>query len=245
MQKIFLAKYYPAAKAMQVRKQLQDIWKGPNESMYDYLDKFKALEQSCCNLGVPEKLIIKYLLDGLRPLDRMLLDASAGGTIMNLSPAGVRNLIAEVAENARFREETNRQEEFSRTRNVSRAENLANSMAEELKQINRAPGRQYGQAANRKSWRNDNNAPREPAQQSAPQQTQQYNYYRPPYRQWQGGYNIQNQYQHSGQNYNQMGPSNQNSSKSLEDVVKELASSTQQLARAISKIDGDIAELSK
>ncbi|CAM8920040.1 unnamed protein product [Rhodiola kirilowii] len=107
MQKKFLAKFYPAAKAMQVRKQLQDIRHGPNESMYDYMEKFNALEQSCCNLRVPEKLIIEYLLDGLRPLDMMLLDALAGGKIMNLSPDGVRNLIAEVAENARFIEETN------------------------------------------------------------------------------------------------------------------------------------------
>ncbi|CAM8900149.1 unnamed protein product [Rhodiola kirilowii] len=294
---------------MQVRNQLQDIRQGPNESMYDYLEKFNALEQSCCNLGVPEKLIIEYLLDGLRPLDRMLLDVSAGGTIMNLSPAGVMNLIAEVAESARFREETIRQEELSRTRNVSKAETLANPMVEELKQMkemmqklvmnqvvqvrpcefcgaidhktdaypivveeeqgdvnalngfqnysNRAPERQYGQTANGQSWRIDNNAPREPAhqatsqqtQQAAPQQTQQYNYYRPPYRQQQGGYNSENQYQQRGQNYNQTGPSNQNSSKSLEEVVKELAASTQQLATMVhqnqAKTDGAIFELSK
>ncbi|CAM8905181.1 unnamed protein product [Rhodiola kirilowii] len=44
----------------------------------------------------------------------------------------------------------------------------------------------------------------------APQQPQQQ-YYRPPYRQQQGGYN---QYQQRGQNYNQAGPSEQSSSKS-------------------------------
>ncbi|CAM8951250.1 unnamed protein product [Rhodiola kirilowii] len=38
MQKKFLAKYYPAAKAMQVRRQLQDMRQGPDESMYDYLE---------------------------------------------------------------------------------------------------------------------------------------------------------------------------------------------------------------
>ncbi|CAM8934741.1 unnamed protein product [Rhodiola kirilowii] len=75
MQKKFLAKYYPATKVMQVHRQLQDLRRGHNESMYDYLEKFNALEQSCCKLGLPEKLVIEYLLDGLRPLDRMLLDA--------------------------------------------------------------------------------------------------------------------------------------------------------------------------
>ncbi|CAM8933768.1 unnamed protein product [Rhodiola kirilowii] len=135
MQKKCLDKYYPAGRAMQVRRQLQDIKQGPNETMYDYLEKFNHLERSCCTLGLPKKLIIEYLIDGLRPLDKMLLDASAGGSMMNLSLSGIRNLITDVAENARFREETTRQEEFSRTKNVAKAETPMNSMPEEMKQI--------------------------------------------------------------------------------------------------------------
>ncbi|CAM8877462.1 unnamed protein product [Rhodiola kirilowii] len=120
---------------MQVRRQLHDIKQGPNETMYDYLEKFNHLERSCCTLGLPEKLIIEYLIDGLRPLDKMLLDASAGGSMMNLSLSGIRNLITDVAENARFGEETTRQEEFSRTKNVEKAETPMNSMPEEMKQM--------------------------------------------------------------------------------------------------------------
>ncbi|CAM8997359.1 unnamed protein product [Rhodiola kirilowii] len=81
---------------------------GPNESMYDYVEKFNRLERSCFNLGLPEKLIVEYLLDGLKPLDKMLLDASAGGSMMNLSLSGIRQLISNVAENAWLREETSR-----------------------------------------------------------------------------------------------------------------------------------------
>ncbi|CAM8972724.1 unnamed protein product [Rhodiola kirilowii] len=120
---------------MQVRRQLQDIRQGPNETMYDYLEKFNHLERSCCTLGLPEKLIIEYLIDGLRPLDKMLLDASAGGLMMNLSLSGIRQLISDVAENARFREETTRQEEFSQTKNVAKSETPMNSMPEEMKQM--------------------------------------------------------------------------------------------------------------
>ncbi|CAM9000025.1 unnamed protein product [Rhodiola kirilowii] len=54
---------------------------------------------------------------------------------MNLSLSGIRNLITDVAENARFREETTRQEEFSRTKNVAKAETPMNSMPEEMKQM--------------------------------------------------------------------------------------------------------------
>ncbi|CAM9000235.1 unnamed protein product [Rhodiola kirilowii] len=132
MQKKFLDKYYPVGKAMQVRRQLQDIRQGPNETMYDYLDKFNHLERSCCTLGLPEKLIIEYLIDGLNPLDKKLLDASAGGSMMSLPLSGIRRLVTKFAENARFREETTRQDEFTRTKNVASAETLVNSMPEQI-----------------------------------------------------------------------------------------------------------------
>ncbi|CAM8986810.1 unnamed protein product [Rhodiola kirilowii] len=65
----------------------------------------------------------------------MLLDASAGGSMMNLSLSGIRDLITNVAENARFRKETTRQDEFFRTKNVSQAETSVNSMPEEMRQM--------------------------------------------------------------------------------------------------------------
>ncbi|CAM8886474.1 unnamed protein product [Rhodiola kirilowii] len=135
MQKKFLDKYYPAGRAMQVRRQLQDIKQGPNESMFDYLEKFNRLEQSCCNLGLPEKLIIEYRIDGLTPLDKKLLDASAGGSMMSLPLSGIRRLVTKFAENARLREETTRQDEFTRTKNVASAETTVNSMPEQMEQM--------------------------------------------------------------------------------------------------------------
>ncbi|CAM8986419.1 unnamed protein product [Rhodiola kirilowii] len=83
-------------------------------------------------LSIPHNL---NLIDGLRPLDKMLLDASAGGSMMNLSLSGIRNLIANVAENARFREETTRQDEFSRSKKVAQVETSVNSITEEMKQL--------------------------------------------------------------------------------------------------------------
>ncbi|CAM8933968.1 unnamed protein product [Rhodiola kirilowii] len=120
---------------MQVRRQLQDIKQGPNESMFDYLEKFNRLEQSCCNLGLPEKLIIEYMLDGLNHLDKMLLDASAGGSLASLPLSGIRRLVTKFAENARFREETTRQDEFTQTKNVAKVETPVNSMTEQMEQM--------------------------------------------------------------------------------------------------------------
>ncbi|CAM8948356.1 unnamed protein product [Rhodiola kirilowii] len=135
MQKKFTEKYYPAIKAIQVRRQLQDVRQEPNETMYDYLEKFNRLERSCCTLGLPEKIIIEYLINGLTELDKKFLDASAGGSMMNLSLSGIRNLITNVAENARFREEITCQDEFFRTKNVSQAKASVNSMPEEIRQM--------------------------------------------------------------------------------------------------------------
>ncbi|CAM8944113.1 unnamed protein product [Rhodiola kirilowii] len=240
--------------------------------MYEYVEKFNALEKSCCNLGLPEKLLVEYMLDRLRKIGRKLLDASAGSTIMSLSPAGARRKIMEMAESARFQDESI-EEEYTRTRNVSRAEPPSNPMAEELKQLkemmaqvlkrqpaqtklcgycdavdhktdncltigeddqgevnfvgdyqgynNRiAPARQYGstttgQGSNGQYWRNDNNrTQRDPIQQAAPQQNPQP--YRPPHR--------------------------HQPSKSLEDIVKDLATSVHQFQ---AKTDWAIANLSK
>ncbi|CAM8945578.1 unnamed protein product [Rhodiola kirilowii] len=54
---------------------------------------------------------------------------------MNLSLSGIRDLITKVAENARFRKETTRQDEFFRTKNVAQAETSVNSMPEEMRQM--------------------------------------------------------------------------------------------------------------
>ncbi|CAM8994306.1 unnamed protein product [Rhodiola kirilowii] len=108
---------------------------GQNESMYEYVEKFNRLERSCFNLGLSEKILVEYLLEGLRPLDKRLLDASAGGSIMNLPLSGIRKLIEDMAKNARFQEENSRAEEVSRTKSVARAETPSDRLIEDMKQM--------------------------------------------------------------------------------------------------------------
>ncbi|CAM8902703.1 unnamed protein product [Rhodiola kirilowii] len=135
MQRQFLSKYYPAGRAMKVRRQLQELKQGPNETLSVYVEKFLALEKSCCNLELPEKLLVEYLLDGICRLDRKLLDASAGGNLMNLSPAKVKQMIISVAESERFQDEATKEDDYARTRNVSRVEPSISAMVTELKEM--------------------------------------------------------------------------------------------------------------
>ncbi|CAM8901314.1 unnamed protein product [Rhodiola kirilowii] len=261
MQKKFLDKYYPAGRAMQVRKQLQDLRQGPNETMYEYVEKFSALEQSCCNLGLPEKLIIEYMLNGLRKLDRKLLDASAGGNLMRLTPAGVRRKIVEVAENARFQDESNNEEEFSWTRNVSQVEPPSSTMAEEIKQlkemmqqvIRRQPVQakpcEFCGALDHKRDACPTLVEDDQGEVNAVGDYQNYGNRTGPSRQYGQGANsqgwgndntaprepVQQQYPQQAQQSSYYRPPNrhQSISKSLEDIVKELKANNQQLAATV------------
>ncbi|CAM8895729.1 unnamed protein product [Rhodiola kirilowii] len=231
MQRKFLDKYCPATKTMQVRRQLQDIRQEPNETMYDYLEKFNRLERSCCTLGLPEKLSIEYLINGLTKIDKMFLDALAGGSMMNLSLNGIRNLITNVAENARFREETTRQDEFFQTKNVSLADASVNSMPEEMKQLKEmmiqilrrqpVPVKpcEFCGSADHKTDACPTLIKEEPAEVNAVGEYQEYN-------------------------KNQQEPT-----KSLDDTIKELAGSINQLGTSLhqhqEKTDGAISELTK
>lgn len=135
MQRKFLEKFYPVGKANQVRRELTMFRQKPTESMYDYVERFTGLEQSCCNLGIPENLLVDYLLDGMRSLERMMLDAAASGSIMNLSPSQVRELIRETAESARFTDKISSSQVNSRIRNVSQVDAGGNQMADEMKEM--------------------------------------------------------------------------------------------------------------
>ncbi|CAM8920039.1 unnamed protein product [Rhodiola kirilowii] len=274
MQKKFLDKYYPAGWAMQVRRQLQEIKQGPNETMYDYLEKFNRLERSCCTLGLPEKLTIEYLIDGIRPLDKMLLDASAGGSMMNLSLSGIRDLITNVAENARFEEMKQLKEmmiQILRRQPVPvkpcefcgstehKTDACPTLLEEEPEEVNAVGGyrgynnntdnragqnRQYGQATN-PGWRN-NSYPQKETQPAVPQLA--HSYYQPPHRQY--TQNVPGQYQQKGPNQYQTGPNNQQeTSKSLDDTMKELTGSISQLGTSLhqfqAKTDGAISDLTK
>ncbi|CAM8907992.1 unnamed protein product [Rhodiola kirilowii] len=196
--------------------------------MYDYLEKFNRLERSCCTLGLPEKLSIEYLINGLTKIDKIFLDASAGGSMMNLSLNGIRNLITNVAENARFREETTRQDEFFQTKNVSAS---VNSMTEEMKQLKEmmiqilrrqpVPVKpcEFCGSADHKTDACPTLIEEEPAEVNAVGEYQEYN-------------------------NNQQEPS-----KSLDDTIKELAGSINQLGTSLhqhqEKTDGAILELTK
>ncbi|CAM8954398.1 unnamed protein product [Rhodiola kirilowii] len=237
--------------------------------MYDYLEKFNHLERSCCTLGLPEKLIIEYLINGLTELDKMLLDASAGGSMMNLSLSGIRDLITNVAENARFREETTHQDEFFRTKNVSQAETSVKSMPEEMRQMKEMMMQflrkqtvqvrpcEFCGSTDHKTDACPTLIEVNPVEANAVGGYQGYNnnnkavpqpaqtFYQPPHKQYNQNTPPTGQYQQKAPNQYQAGPSNQQGpNKWLEDMIKELSSTIHQSSNTVQQLKGTVQQSS-
>lgn len=80
-------------------------------------------------------MLVEYLLDGLRLLEKMILDAATGETVLNLTPRQVRQLIRETTNSASFFEKATRRDDVGRTSIVSQLERSTNQMANKLKEL--------------------------------------------------------------------------------------------------------------
>ncbi|XP_062025882.1 uncharacterized protein LOC133742218 [Rosa rugosa] len=95
----FLTKYFPASKVTVLRKQISGITQGHEENFCNYWDRFKSLVASCPNHGMSEGSLLTYFYEGLTANERGLLDAAAGGSFMDKTPADARELLTNRALN--------------------------------------------------------------------------------------------------------------------------------------------------
>lgn len=95
----FLSKYFPASKITVLRKKITGITQASDESFGQYYDRFKVLCATCPSHGFSETNLMNYFYDGLKPIDRELLDAAANGAFMDLDEVGARALLENRANN--------------------------------------------------------------------------------------------------------------------------------------------------
>ncbi|CAL8992845.1 unnamed protein product, partial [Prunus brigantina] len=101
MKKAFLEKFFPTSRIIVLRKKISGIQQGPGESFPVYYERFKTLVASCPQHQMKEELLIQYFYEGLLPLERQMLDASAGGALVDKTPIlAAKILIANRALNA-------------------------------------------------------------------------------------------------------------------------------------------------
>ncbi|CAN6700794.1 unnamed protein product [Malus baccata var. baccata] len=100
MKRAFLEKFFPTSCIILLRKKISGIQQEEGESFPTYYDRFKSLVASCPQHQMKEELLLQYFYEGLLPLERQMLDASAGGALVDKTPMAAKVLIAKRALNA-------------------------------------------------------------------------------------------------------------------------------------------------
>ncbi|CAN6677830.1 unnamed protein product [Malus baccata var. baccata] len=100
MKRAYLEKFFPTSRIILLRKKISGIQQEEGESFPTYYERFKSLVASCPQHQMKEELLLQYFYEGLLPLERQMLDASAGGALVDKTPMAAKVLIANRALNA-------------------------------------------------------------------------------------------------------------------------------------------------
>ncbi|CAN6697872.1 unnamed protein product [Malus baccata var. baccata] len=100
MKRAFLEKFFLTSRVILLRKRISGIQQEEGESFPTYYERFKSLVASCPQHQMKEELLLQYFYEGLLPIERQMLDASAGGALVDKTPTAAKTLISNRALNA-------------------------------------------------------------------------------------------------------------------------------------------------
>ncbi|CAN6579329.1 unnamed protein product [Malus baccata var. baccata] len=100
MKRAFLEKFFPTSRVILLQKRISGIQQDEGESFPTYYERFKSLVASCPQHQMKKELLLQYFYEGLLPIERQMLDASAGGALVDKTPTAAKTLIANRALNA-------------------------------------------------------------------------------------------------------------------------------------------------
>ncbi|CAN6677806.1 unnamed protein product [Malus baccata var. baccata] len=100
MNRAFLEKFFPTSRVILLRKRISGIQQEEGESFPTYYERFKLLVASCPQHQMKEELLLQYFYEGLLLIERQMLDASAGGALVDNTPTAAKTLISNRALNA-------------------------------------------------------------------------------------------------------------------------------------------------
>ncbi|KAE8661092.1 DNA-directed RNA polymerase V subunit 5C-like [Hibiscus syriacus] len=97
--KSFLLRYNPPNMNTQLRNEISSFRQGDDESMYECWDRYKSLLQKCSYHGFHDWTQVVMFYNGVNAPTRMLLDASANGTLLDKSPTEAFAILDRIANN--------------------------------------------------------------------------------------------------------------------------------------------------
>ncbi|PNY08906.1 hypothetical protein L195_g005444 [Trifolium pratense] len=99
VEQLFKARFFPLHKFVERRKEIQNFEQSDNKTLHDAWERFKLSLKKCPDHGLDNLAQMQYFTQGLRPQTRMLLDASAGGSLKNKNEMEAKELIETMAHN--------------------------------------------------------------------------------------------------------------------------------------------------
>ncbi|KAM2395326.1 hypothetical protein ACFX1X_032703 [Malus domestica] len=100
MKRAFLEKFFPTSRVILLRKRISGIQQNQGESFLTYYKCFKTLVASCLQHQMKEELLLQYFYEGFLPIECQMLDASAGGALVDKTLMAAKTLITNHALNA-------------------------------------------------------------------------------------------------------------------------------------------------
>ncbi|CAN6552300.1 unnamed protein product [Malus baccata var. baccata] len=144
MKRAFLEKFFPTSRVILLRKRISGIQQDEGESFPTYYERFKSLVASCPQHQMKEELLLQYFYEGLLPIERQMLDASAGGALVDKTPTAAKTLIANRALNAQQYEgvgqrSTTRQHQVNEVSAITELQNQMANLTTLLSQVMEGP----------------------------------------------------------------------------------------------------------
>ncbi|GAU38529.1 hypothetical protein TSUD_148110 [Trifolium subterraneum] len=99
LERKFKDRYFPIHKFLERRSEIMNFEQGDSETLYDAWECFKLCLKKCTDHGIEELQQMQYFTQGLRTQTRMLLDASAGGSLKNEDEVEAKELVETMAQN--------------------------------------------------------------------------------------------------------------------------------------------------
>ncbi|RDX67769.1 hypothetical protein CR513_53311, partial [Mucuna pruriens] len=99
MKHMFLEKFFPASRTASIRKEICRIRQLTGETLHEYWKRFNKLCATCSYHQISEQLLIKYFYEGLKMMDRSMINAVSGGALMDKTSIVARHLISNMASN--------------------------------------------------------------------------------------------------------------------------------------------------
>ncbi|CAN6547391.1 unnamed protein product [Malus baccata var. baccata] len=144
MKRAFLEKFFPTSRVILLRKRISGIQQEEGESFPTYYERFKSLVASCPQHQMKEELLLQYFYEGLLPIERQMLDASAGGALVDKTPTAAKTLIANRALNAQQYEgvgqrSTTRQHQVNEVSAITELQNQMANLTTLISQVVEGP----------------------------------------------------------------------------------------------------------